>query len=243
MLRDHYDELGALDLSYWWFNVRYHYAWRQIRRITPAGPELLIDVGAGTCGFLSRVLAWSGLPPSRVLAIEGNEAACAVGRERGVPVVRADLAAVASLPLPRPPDVVTMLDVLEHVADPVEPLRDLRAIAGPGAHLLILVPALQGLWSRWDELLGHHRRYDRPTLRRELEAGGWHVCSMRYLFVPLVVPAYLRDRLMRSREISRTQFRRVSPLLNRILTAVFIAETYLPAPPFGTTLAAVARAG
>lgn len=240
MLSEHYDELETLDLDYWWFNVRHHYAWRVIQRARPAGPDLLLDVGAGACGFLARLLARGQVTPAQVLALEASPQACAVGRRRGVPVITADLSEVRRAPLPRAPDVISMLDVLEHLSDPVSTLRELHAVARPGAHVLVLVPALQALWSRWDELLGHQRRYDRPLLRAQLETAGWRVLRTRYLFAPLVLPALLRERLIGRRAIAATEFQRVPAPLNRLLTAAFVAETFLPAPPFGTTLAALA---
>jgi hypothetical protein len=72
-----------------------------------------------------------------------------------------------------------------------------------------------------------------------LTAAGWTVVKMRYLFSSLVPPAYLRDRLLR-RSIDASEFQRVPTWTNTLLTAAFIAETYLPPLPFGTTLAAVA---
>lgn len=240
MLREHYDELESLDLGYWWFNVRYHFAWRAIRRARPDGPDLLLDVGAGACGFLARLLQRGALAPEHALALESSAAAAEVGRRRGVRVLTADLGDVRRVALPRAPDVVSMLDVLEHLPEPVPTLRDLHAVARPDAHLLVLVPALQVLWSRWDELLGHQRRYDRPLLRAQLEAAGWRVLFTRYLFAPLVLPALLRERLIGRRAIAATEFQRVPAPLNRLLTAAFVAESYLPGAPFGTTLAALA---
>ena len=235
----HYDELQSLDLQYWWFRVRYNYAWRLVRSVAGPAPDLLLDVGAGTCGFLASVLRATSLPAERVLGIEWNERAAAVGRGRGVPVATADLGKIAAAPLPRSPDAITMLDVLEHVEDPVAALEDLFQVCRPGGCVVVLVPALQRLWSEWDDLLGHHRRYDRPMLRRELEAAGWRPRSMRYLFAPLVIPALAREWMTR-RTVSRAEFPRVPRALNGMLTRLFIAETYLPPLPFGTTLAAVA---
>lgn len=58
-------------------------------------------------------------------------------------------------------DVVLMMDVLEHVADPVAFLGgEVAPRIAPGALVLASVPAHQRLFGPHDEALGHFRRYD-----------------------------------------------------------------------------------
>src|SRR5262249_852529 len=69
-----------------------------------------------------------------------------------------------------PPDSagVLLLDVLEHLPDDLGVLRRVRqslARSGPEACLLLTVPAFPRLWSRWDEVELHRRRYTRRGLR------------------------------------------------------------------------------
>ena len=61
-------------------------------------------------------------------------------------------------------EFVALLDVLEHQEDDKGFLRSLVDKMQPGSTLLLTVPALQGLWSQWDEALGHFRRYDKASL-------------------------------------------------------------------------------
>jgi SAM-dependent methyltransferase len=205
-------------------------------------PALLLDAGAGTGGFLAHALA-AGLPPGHAIGVEGDGRAVTIARARGVPIVECDVTRIEPGDLPGTPDVVTSLDVLEHLDDPVAVLARLRGIVQPGGYAVVLVPAIQRLWSAWDDRLGHRRRYDRRLLSEHLVAGGWTPIELRYLFGPLAVPGLLRERLAGRSALLGTRFPRVPSALNRLLMATFIAETYLPSPPFGTTLAAAARAG
>jgi SAM-dependent methyltransferase len=79
-------------------------------------------------------------------------------------------------------EALLLLDVLEHIADPVGFLRDVRA-AYPNARALILtVPARKELWSNYDEHFGHFRRYTVETLAEELRASGFETIRSRYFF-------------------------------------------------------------
>jgi hypothetical protein len=55
--------------------------------------------------------------------------------------------------------------VLEHIEDDKsEPARAIRLLR-PGGRLIVLVPAHEALYSRFDKAIGHYRRYDRESLR------------------------------------------------------------------------------
>lgn len=62
-------------------------------------------------------------------------------------------------------DTILYLDVLEHIADDrgevARAARHLRA----GGRLVVLAPAHQALFSPFDRAIGHHRRYDKASLR------------------------------------------------------------------------------
>ncbi len=60
-----------------------------------------------------------------------------------------------------------------------------------GGRLYVTVPAFSALWSREDELVGHHRRYRLGTLGRRLAEAGFAVDYGTYLFSPLPLPLFL----------------------------------------------------
>jgi hypothetical protein len=121
--------------------------------------------------------------------IEPIESLRQVLRERyGVAADAADQTAFAGA------GFVTLLDVLEHQSDDRAFMEDLVAKMAPGSVLLLTVPAFQSLWSRWDEALGHFRRYDKDTLAACLEGLPLEVTEMSYLFPEMVPLALWRKR-------------------------------------------------
>jgi SAM-dependent methyltransferase len=86
-------------------------------------------------------------------------------------------------------DLITCLDVIEHVPDDVVALRELLRVCRPGGFLLVTVPAYQSLWSLHDEANHHYRRYSRPSLRGAANAAGWRTQRMTAFNSVLLAPA------------------------------------------------------
>jgi len=61
-------------------------------------------------------------------------------------------------------DAVLALDVIEHLDDDRAALNRLGKMVRPGGLLIVSVPALPDLWSLYDEVQGHRRRYLPSTL-------------------------------------------------------------------------------
>lgn len=85
-------------------------------------------------------------------------------------------------------DLITSLDVLEHIEDDRAALRELRRVARPGGLLLLTVPAYPWLWSSHDEINHHCRRYTRATLLAAAAEAGWRPRLTTH-FNALLLPA------------------------------------------------------
>lgn len=123
-------------------------------------PGKLLDVGAASGALVEQALqigyAAEGIEPSRWL--HGKAA------ERGLPVH------LGTLPHPEargPYDVVTMVDVIEHVPQPLEVIRRVREVLAPGGIMLIVTPNV-GSWAarllgwRWWHFRAAHIGYFTP---------------------------------------------------------------------------------
>jgi 2-polyprenyl-3-methyl-5-hydroxy-6-metoxy-1,4-benzoquinol methylase len=61
-------------------------------------------------------------------------------------------------------DTVFALNVVEHINDHELAVKNALKLLKEGGHLVILVPAYQQLYNRFDKELEHYRRYTRKTL-------------------------------------------------------------------------------
>ena len=61
-------------------------------------------------------------------------------------------------------DAILYADVLEHIEDDADELILARSILKPGGCIVVLAPAHNWLYSRFDESVGHFRRYDKKMM-------------------------------------------------------------------------------
>lgn len=89
-----------------------------------------------------------------------------------------------------PFDAVLALDVIEHIDDDRAVVARLGQVVRPGGVVIVSVPALPALFSEFDEVQGHRRRYLPETLAQAFEDtalvldaihwwGGWMVPLLR----------------------------------------------------------------
>jgi len=69
-------------------------------------------------------------------------------------------------------ECVLALDVIEHIDDDHKAVRELGRLLNSGGRVIISVPALPDLYSEFDAVQGHRRRYTAQTLRTCLEGAG-----------------------------------------------------------------------
>jgi SAM-dependent methyltransferase len=96
-------------------------------------------------------------------------------------------------------DCVLALDVIEHIDDDCHALQQLGRLLKPTGRLIISVPALPELFSEFDEVQGHRRRYTAESLRSCLEGAGLLVEDTRWWGQWMVKPLRARKSARRGR--------------------------------------------
>ena len=116
-------------------------------------------------------------------------------------------------------DTVLMVNVLEHVPDEQEALKNLWSVLEPGGRVVVLVPEHPALYGTLDEALEHRERYVAEGLRRSLTDAGFEVERI-FDFNRVAVPGWwLNGRLLRRKNFSRVQLKGLDtamPILRRI---------------------------
>jgi SAM-dependent methyltransferase len=138
-------------------------------------------------------------------------------------------------------DTALLLDVIEHLAEPVAFLQDVRSRLPRLRTLILTVPARRELWSALDRAAGHHRRYTRASLRAVLDEAGFAVRELAYAFRLLYLPALAFTWMPRRR---RRIVPPASPRLHGAAGRLLAAERrLLPDALPGTSLLCVASPG
>jgi SAM-dependent methyltransferase len=229
------DGLIESDASHWWFAAKAAVVRSLVARFAPWGAPA-VDLGAGA-GGVTALLGGSRAP---IVAIEGSRELTKACAAKGL---RAAQGLASAVPARSGAfGSATLLDVIEHLADPCGALVEARRILAPDGVLVITVPAHRWLWSDADVFLGHVKRYTRRALRAELSAAGFDVLWCSHVFSWLV-PAVAFRRLVRSGggpalglEVDGTLVRSGA----RGLAALERAVTRVVRLPLGTSIACVA---
>jgi 2-polyprenyl-3-methyl-5-hydroxy-6-metoxy-1,4-benzoquinol methylase len=175
MERAHLDELIELENHYWWHITKRNIATDLLRKYVPP-PARIIEGGIGAAGNLLN-LKQSGYDVSRLDIIEDSVThAKSIGIGE---IYKHDL----QQPWPVAQDSfggVVLLDVLEHVADPVKVLKEAAKIIQGTGKIIFTIPAYLFLFSDWDERRGHYRRYTLAMIRDQFAATGLKTERLRY---------------------------------------------------------------
>ena len=153
--------------------------------VDPAQPLQLLDVGASTGLFLDTVRAL--YPHWRLNGIEASSAAVEVCRRLfGLALLHGMFESAYAIP-DASQDVVTMLDFLEHVANPMLVAQAAWRCLKPGGILAITTPNIDS-WTarifgpRWWSFRAMHTLYFSPlSMRQMLARAGFRIVSMRGL--------------------------------------------------------------
>lgn len=146
-------------------------------------PKRLLDVGCATGAFIAAAKrdGWT------VAGLEYSADAAARGRDAGLDVRSGELAAGAFAG--ETFDVVSAWHVIEHLIDPVEDLRRMRALCAPGGMLVVETPNARSIGAllkreRWAQVRPpeHINFFDRGALDRALTASGWRLISAETIY-------------------------------------------------------------
>jgi ubiquinone/menaquinone biosynthesis C-methylase UbiE len=165
------DKMYELEDTHWWFSAKRALVMDEIKK-TNGGR--LLDIGCGTGSTLSASQTYH-----TAVGCEFSKEALRLSKKRGIELLARSNA--EQLPFKSGSfDVVTALDVIEHIDDDEAAIRELRRVMKPGGKAVISVPAHRFLWSEHDAMQHHKRRYVWEELKMKLQRNGLKVRKMSY---------------------------------------------------------------
>jgi SAM-dependent methyltransferase len=242
---EQYARLDQVEREHWFYRGKRAIVRHWIERYAPlTRDDVLIDGGCGTGNWLvemssrCRVLGLDSFPESVALARPRLEAV-------GGSVLQTTLDRV-ELP-DASATVVTLLDVLEHLDNDETALREMVRLVRPGGLIVVTVPALRWLWSDWDVVLQHRRRYHRADLLKVIGQCNVDVLHCAYMNTLALLPIALVRMWRKLRPPGPDAHRAEDAIPPRPVNSLLYHTFVIPAswrwfhPPAGVSLLAVLR--
>lgn len=242
MMEHTYPILYEIEQSHWWHVGRRRIIESFVKEICkqlPNKPPHILDVG---CGTGANLLLLSKFGDAEGVDVSAD--ALSFCRERGLEKVKQGTA--EQLPYDEATfDLVTALDVVEHLDDDLAGLKEMRRVLRPDGRVLIFVPTFMFLWGLQDDVSNHRRRYRMSELRAVLEQAGFEVERTTYANITFFLPILVMRKLMRLTGIKAESENNINvTALNGVLSRVLGAESTIlryTNLPFGVSGLCVAR--
>ena len=124
-------------------------------------------------------------------------------------------------------DSVICLNVLEHVENDLEGLRNIHSALKPGGRAIVLVPHGQEIFGTLDVALGHYRRYSHQELKEKMEQVGFQVERILDFNRISRPPWYVSGRILKRTTLGSGQMK----IFDRFVWFWRKIDSRLPWPP------------
>lgn len=238
-----YDILYKNEADFWWFRGRRILIERILRNL-PHKPSLkILDTGSCT-GYNLHLLNKYG----KAYGVDLEKKAVAYCKKRGFKRIRL-LKNGMKLPFKNNSfDVVTCLDVLEHIEKDEDYLKELNRVLKPTGKLIIFVPAIQLLWSRLDVKSHHQRRYSVSLLNKKAKKARFLTNEIKYfnyiLFWPMLPIRLIQKLPLLKKSEFGSDLIVNNKLINQFLYFIFSIDVWSTkwfSPPIGVSIFLVAE--
>lgn len=246
-----YAIMRRVEESHWWFVGRRRIISSFLQRLCrelrttsaeegkQGSPLNILDVGCGT-GANLEMLAQFG----KAEGVDVSAEALTFCRERGLTNVKQGQA--EALPYDDNSfDLVTGLDVVEHLDNDLAGLKEMGRVLRRDGRALLFVPAFMFLWGVQDDVSNHRRRYTLKGLKRVVREAGFEVERATYVNLSFFAPILLGRLLMRATRLrpeseNNLTIGFLNGVLGKLLGAESVPLRYLNFP-FGVSIICVAR--
>ena len=191
--------LSDSEAEHFWPKTKMRFVQQLLKKFLPqpqGGTFQFLDVGCGN-GTMVQSLSkkWKN---ADCTGIDGYLSALFIARKRSshARFILMDLLKMSTWKNECTFDAITLLDVIEHLDDPVSLMKNLVPSLKENGILIISVPAFQSLWSERDVFLGHRKRYTRKMLHAELQEAGYEVLHCNYGYSFMFFPVFLLRKIL-----------------------------------------------
>jgi predicted SAM-dependent methyltransferase len=147
-----------------------HFLEKLVLKYIPENDSIILDIGAGI-GTFAKKLSLKHI----IHCIEPDLVQSRQIEKLGLPV-NTSIEAIRDDSV----DYIYALNVLEHIENDREELKNWTKKLKPGGQIFIYVPAYNILYSSFDKSVGHYRRYRKNILINIFKEANLHIKEARY---------------------------------------------------------------
>jgi SAM-dependent methyltransferase len=239
---------------HFWYRGRHKFLLAAVNKYLSRSIKLLsaIDLGGGVGGWVTYLYSHRSDDISPLALADSSLVALKLSQSVLPPNVERYQVDLMNLQMNEQWDAAFLLDVIEHIPDDLNILRQAYVALKPGGYLFITAPAFNYFWSYNDDAVKHLRRYRREDFVRIAEQSGFILCYSRY-FMFFLSPLYWLSRirfnllamtLEQKKELMIKQHQIPISPVNKLLSAIFSLESPLGhwiKFPWGTSILVVLR--
>ena len=243
----------ACSRRHFWYSHRNEIIHRVIRRFFREKKIKILELGTGSGNIISYL-------SSKNLQVDGadiyRESLSYISQYAGKVFkydLRTDPGTTEARDLKKNYEIVILADVIEHLEEAVLALSNAKYFCNDEGIVIITVPALAKLWSRYDSACGHKRRYDPDMLKSQMKAAGMDCVFIKHFFFFPSIILFLKRWAIKSvskktqnccdKKIVEEEFR-INAFFNFIFILIckieFFVSKFLDLP-FGSSIIAVGR--
>jgi SAM-dependent methyltransferase len=236
-----YAIMNRVEDSHWWYVGRRaileSFLEDIVRKTKIQNPHIL-DVGCGTGGNLEMLEKFGAAE-----GVDVSDDALEFCKSKGLKVHKG---LAEKLPFADESfDVVTALDVVEHLDDDIAGLKEMHRVLKSGGKTLIFVPAFMWLWGVQDDVSNHRIRYTKKQIVERLQKAGFEIERATYANWTFFAPILAGRTLMKITGIKPESENNVNvSALNGVFGKLFGAEKFWLKNfdfPFGVSIVIVAK--
>lgn len=233
-----YGIMNNVEDSHWWFVGRRAILESFLQKISnelrTANHELrILDVGCGTGANLEMLKKFGAAE-----GVDVSDDALEFCRKKGLKVHKG---LAEELPFEDERfEVVTALDVVEHLDDDIAGLKEMYRVLKTGGKTLIFVPAFMWLWGVQDDISNHRIRYTKKQIVERLQKAGFTVERATYANFTFFAPILGGRTIMKITGLKPESENNVNiSALNGVFGKIFSSEKYILNKfdfPFGVSI-------
>ena len=96
-------------------------------------------------------------------------------------------------------DTIICINVLEHIKNDFDALRNMHSVLNKKGKLILVVPAFSFLYGTIDKADNHYRRYNKKTTLKKIKKAGFKIVKYFYMNIPGFFGWYYHNRMIEAK--------------------------------------------